>query len=189
MGVQLNISIQEERNSIIVNECTGFYSIKNIGGFGTINEKIEDITDAFIEIQPPSATSKYPFKVKTFPNFPNKELISYEILPVDVNAQEIESGEWKFKYTVEFTDPKTGKVTTRTAYEAAVLTKNVECCIDKMTSGKLRIDALNDPKQKLIIELSNMLEGVKQLIECGQYGKANETIEYLKSHCKCCGCH
>lgn len=189
MAVHLNISIQEEKNSIIVNDCTGTFSIKNTGGYGTQNLRIEDITDAYIEVQPPSATEKYPFKVVTFPEFPDKDFPAYEIMPNDVGAEEIESGEWKFKMTVVFTDPKTGASSTKTAYATEVLTKNVECCIDKMTSGKLRINASNDPKQKLIIELSNLLEDVKKLIGCGQYGKANEVIEYLKSHCKCCGCH
>ena len=187
MAVRLKISAEELNNSVIINDCTGTYGPNNKSGYGVYNDKIEDITDAFIEVQPPSSNEPYPFKIKTHPDFPNKEGFSFELLPYQFNMKVIESGEWKFKMTVVFVN-KNGTFT-RTAFATEVFTADVECCIDKMTSGQLKPGALNDPKQRLIIELSNMLESMKKQIEQGLHGKANETIELLKGHCQCCGCH
>lgn len=187
MSIESKISVKEKSNSILITDCTGTFNPSNKGGYGTQNFTKSQITDAFIEVQKPSHTEEYPVKINTYPNFP-KSVDEFEILPYMIDGDtEIESGKWKFKQTVIFTDSK-GKKTTSTAYEVVVFTKNVACCIDKMTAGKLKYDGLNDKKQILIRELSNLLEDVEKQIKCGLYDKANDTINYLKSQCECCGC-
>jgi len=187
MSLKLSISATELKSSFLINDCTGTYAFDNKCGFGIPNLRIEDIIESNLEIQPPSSASEYPISINVYPDFPNKEGDSYEVLPYMVGMQEIESGEWKFKLVVVFN--KGGVKTTKTAYLTKVFVKTVECCIDKLTSGKLKVNAINDDKQKLILELSNLLEDVNYQIECGLNETANKNIEYLKSHCQCCGCH
>lgn len=186
MSIEVKISAEEKDSLILIKDCTGSFSPSNTGGYGTQTFTKDQVTDSFLEIEPPSSKEPYPFKIQTYPGFPNS-LNELKVYPSSIGAEEIESGKWKFKLTVVFTDKK-GKETTVTANEVKVFIKNVSCCIDKMTANKLKPNALSDPKQRLVFELSNMLEGVKRQMKCGLYDKANETIEYLKSQCECCGC-
>lgn len=177
MSFNLEISVQEEKNSFIVKDCT-----KDYGADG-LNK--DYITKAVLEVQPPSATEPYPFKIDTYPYFPklNNEK---EILPFKVGADEIESGEWKFKLIVTF-KKSTGQEVTKTAYHSEIFINQVVCCVDKMTPA-IDNNAFNDPKQKAIIELSNLVENLKRQKECGLTEEAKKTIDLLKEKCKCCGC-
>lgn len=190
MGLELSISATEEINSFIIHDCTGKYTPDNEGGYGLPNVRIEDATDAFFEIRTPSLKeSDEAIKIVVYPDLPSLDVSAYEILPSMLNFtnDEIESGEYKIKYTVLTTD-KLGVNRTNVAYLTKVFTKTIECCIDKMTANKLTKGVFKDEKQKLVIELSNLLEDVKKQIDCELTKKANETIEYLKSQCKCCDC-
>lgn len=188
MSLSLNISASEEKNSLIIYDCTGNYSVDNKTGYGVPNLKIEDVMDAFFEIKGPNwQPGQDPIKITVYPDLPNKEGLGYEVLPSALgNPTEIESGKYEIKYTVIFKDKK-GTQITKTAFYTIVCIKSVTCCIDKRMKEVNRFGA-NDPKQQKIIELSNLLESVCYQIECGNFGTANQDIEYLKSQCKCCGC-
>jgi len=188
MSIKLKISADELSNSFIVNDCTGNYAHDNTGGYGPpVNYQIKDIKEAYLEFKFPSDT-EYSHKVITTPDFPNKDGFGIEILPYMVGLADIESGQCKIKFTVVF-NTKTGSTETFSAYTTIVFVKNIECCIDKLTANRLNTGAFKDEQQKLILELSNLLEGVKYQIEDGLYDTADKTIDYLKSHCKCCGCN
>jgi len=189
MSLKLAISIEELQNSFVIKDCTGKFSFENKTGYGVPNYKYEDINDAFIEIYSPSCNG-VAIKINTLPDFPNKDEFDYEILPYMVGSKhnEIESGLWKVRQTVIF-NKKDGSLDKQTTLGIIVMKNSIECCIDKLTANKLTHDVFKDDKQKLIIELSNLLEDVKLQIERGLNDLANTTIEYLKSHCKCCGCH
>lgn len=186
----MKISVTETLEALFLQDCTGLFSGENKGGYGIPNERLEDMTDSYIDVQPPSATTKYPFRINTFKDgYPAKDAFGYEILPYMVGStnNEFESGEWKFKQTVVFT--KGTKVTTKTAYLSEILIKSIECCVDKATKGKLQGgDIFSDPKKKLVIELSNLLEDSLRNKKCGQTESAKKTIDLLKEHCNCCGC-
>lgn len=177
MNFTPKIQVTEEKSSFIVKDCASY----DIKGF-TIN----DIADAYLEIQPPSATEKYPFKITTYPDFPNNEGIDFEVLPTEFGMTELESGEWKIKSSVVFNTATGGKVT-KTALCSVIFIKTVECCIDKRIP-ELSSGLLTNEKQKFIIELSNLLEGAKRSIRRGLTEEATKTIDYLKANCKCCGC-
>ena len=114
-------------------------------------------------------------------------LISFEILPSMLAMEEIESGEYKIKYITVYKDKKGGEYTKKATY-SLFCTKSMICCVDKMVKN-IRSGGFKDPKQQLIIELSNLLQGVLYQVECGNYGLANKDSEYIKAHCKCCGCN
>lgn len=186
----MKISVTETLEAIIFEDCTGTYSGDNKGGYGIPNLDLANMTDSYIEVQSPSSTEKYPFKIQTFPNYPAKDAFAYEILPymIGQSNNEFESGEWKFRQTVVFT-AKNGKVDTKTALVTQILTKAVECCIYKATQGKLTDgEIFTDPKKKLVIELSNLLQSALRNKNCGNTEEAKKTIDYLKAHCNCCGC-
>lgn len=188
MGLQLSISAKEEKKSIFLFECTGSYSFDNKGGYGGLNPKVTDAVEAYVEVQTPSMNDGDELiKINLYPNFPTSTEVGFEILPTQLGMKnEIESGRYKFKYTV-VTQDKNGVKTTKTAYFVLFCMNSVTCCIDKRIK-EIRAGGSNDPKQKLLIELSNLLESVKYQIDCGNLGTANEDVDYLKSQCKCCGC-
>lgn len=187
MSNVVKISVEEQKGFAILNDCTGLYSPKNTGGYGYPNLSKKDIISAILHIEPPSAKDDYPYQIELYPNFPNQENNGFEITPSMMDMDELESGQYKFKLVVTFED-KNGVKTTSTAYATEVFIKTVECCVDKMNAGGLKLGSLSDPKQRLITELNIMLSNANRLIGCGLYGKANEIIELLKAHCECCGC-
>jgi hypothetical protein len=107
-------------------------------------------------------------------------------LPQEFGLREIESGEWKFRLTVTF-ENKNGSKTIKVAYCSSVFINAVTCCLDK-NMPSINANAYKDEKQKLKIELSNLLESANKNIRCGLNGEANKIIEYLKAQCKCCNC-
>lgn len=178
MGFTTKIIITEEKNSFLVKDCSSY---------GAVGFRIDDIINAFLEVQPPSATDKYPFKIITYPVFPNKRGDEFGVMPSRFKMDELESGEWKIKFTIEFKN-RTGGTVTKTTFCSVVFIKTVECCVDKLTPVLKPGKAFTDQKQKTILELSNLLEGAKLAMERGLNGEANKVIDYLKAHCKCCGC-
>lgn len=188
MSLEVKISLDEKTNSFVIFNCTGNYSGDNKGGYGPPNYKASDIQESYLEIQPPSATTEYPYKIDTTGDLPNSEGLGFEVQPSEVgqNNDEMESGLWKFKYTEVFT-LKSGGTKTKVAYLSEVLTKSLECCISKHT-GKLDKNAFKDPRQRTAIELSTLFQDVIYQIKAGRFDHANSTIEYLKSKCQCQGC-
>lgn len=187
MSLQLKISATEQKNSIILYECTGNYSINNKGGYGLPNPKIEDVSEAYFEVKTPSfIDGGDPIVINAYPSFPTNEERGYEVLPQAFGMKEIESGEYKIKYIVVYKD-KNGSSFTKTAFYTLFCLNSVTCCVDKMVKG-IRAGGFNDPKQQLTIELSNLLTSIKYQVDCGNTGIANSDLEYLKEQCKCCNC-
>lgn len=188
MSLQLQISAVEEGNSIIVYDCTGNYSHSNTGGYGGLNPKRDDVVEMYFDIKTPTwKEGQDPIRINVYPDLPNKEEFGYEILPSFLQmGDEIESGQYIIKATL-VTEDKNGSKTTKTAVMVLFCVKSITCCVDKKVKD-VRAGQFNDPKQQLIIELSNLLESLNYQVKCGNYGIANKDLEYLKSHCKCCGC-
>ena len=185
----LSISVTEEKNSIIFYDCTGSYKYDNTNGYGIPNFKIEDAVEAYLEIKNPTwKEGQEPIKIDLFPNFPSIDKYGFELLPSKLGGtnNEVESGQYKFKYVVVMQD-KLGIKHTFSAYVTLFCINSVTCCIDKRMK-EVRSGGANDPKQQLIIELSTLLESTNYQVECENYETANEMVEYLKANCKCCGC-
>jgi hypothetical protein len=185
----LQISVTEEKNSIIFYDCTGPHSYDNKNGYGHPNPKIEDVVEAYLEVKRPGwVEGQEPIKIVLYPSVPNLTGFGFELTPSMLGSSnnDVESGQYKFKYVVVTVD-KNGLRLTHTAYVTLFCMNAVTCCIDKRIK-EIRAGGHNDPKQQLIIELSNLLEAVKYQIDCENFGIANEDVEYLKSQCKCCGC-
>jgi hypothetical protein len=186
-GLSYQISITEEGvSSIFIHDCTGRYSYKNEGGFGKPNFELKDIKSSFLYITVPHATE--PVKIDVTGVFPNKEENGYEILPfmLGLPNNEITSGEYKVKAEISGTD-KNGVEWIRTVLIAKVFINQVVCCVDKMQKIVDK-DAFKDEKQKLAIELSNLIESVKHGVDCELNSTVVETIEYIRAQCQCCGC-
>lgn len=185
----LSISVTEEKKSIVFYDCTGSYRYDNLNGYGTPNFKVENAVEAYLEIKNPTwKEGQEPIKIDLFPDFPTVDKFGFELTPSKLGGtnNEVESGQYKIKYVVVMEDSK-GSRFTFTAYVTLFCIKSVTCCIDKRVK-EIRANGFNDPKQQLIIELSTLLESVNYQVECENYETANEMVEYLKTHCKCCGC-
>jgi hypothetical protein len=186
MSLSPKISVSEEKNSFNVFDCTGLFSSNNKGGYGVYNPQVKDTTEAFIEVSTPdSGETKY--KVDVYPYLPNTDKTGFEVVPLKVGYSDgvLQSGKYTIKFTVIGTYK--GKAFTYSVTHVVVFTRAVECCVDARMK-ELDKNVFKDDKQKKIIELSNLLENVCYQIDCGLYDLANETIEYLKLQCQCCGC-
>lgn len=188
MALNLKITATEQKNSFIVYDCTGNYNGENKGGWGIPNQRIEDVEDAYLEIYPPNhPEGAEPIKIVTYPDFPNTEVLGFEILPYMVGmTSEIKSGEYKIRLVVSGTDKK-GVAFKKSTILSVVFTRSVECCVDHLLK-RVGPDAFKSEAQKKIIELSNLLESVKYNVDCGLNTKANDIIQYLAAQCECCGC-
>lgn len=186
MSLTTKIEASEQRNSFIVYDCTGIYKYDNLGGWGAPNEKIADVISSVLEITSPSNPN--PYTIDVFPYFPNLQNGGIEILPSQVGQanNEIESGEWIIKWTIQVKN-RLGETNTYTSYYSAVFTHVVTCCIDKRVR-EVKVNGYKDVKQQIILELSNLLESVKNDIEHGFNKSANNIIKYLKEQCNCCDC-
>lgn len=188
MSLIIKIDTCEESNSFLVFDKTGNYNGDNKGGYGSPNYSADKIIESYIEVQGPSDTEIFPYKIAVTGSLPNKECLGYEILPIQIGQTnaELESGKYKVKLTHVF-QLKSGGTKTLTGSTVNVFINNISCCINKLP--KLNKDMWKDPKQKAIAELNLLFEGVVYDKDCGLYDQANTTIEYLKGQCKCTGCH
>lgn len=138
-------------------------------------------------VQGPSDTEEYPHQVDVTGSLPNDEGLGLEVFPADIGQTEgPESGQYKFKLETVILLPG-GSTKTLTSYYTTVLTRTLQCCIDK-NNGTLDSNAFNDVRQKAIIRASTLFNDTLLAVEKGFYDQANKNIDYLKAQCKCPDC-
>lgn len=187
MGLQIKPTGEESSTSLIVYDCTGTFASDNPGGYGGSNYSKGRIQSSLLEILGPSDTDYHEFDVTGM--LPNTEGLGYEILPsmMGQSGDIIESGKYKLRLSHVILKEDDVSTTTITGYGVCVLTNSIKCCIDKLELDPSQ-NAFQNPKQKQILELKNLLEGVDSNIESGFYDKADTTIDYLKAQCICTEC-
>lgn len=189
MSLQLKISAEEQKNSFIVYDCTKNYRFDNLGGWGTINPEIKNITTATIFVWPPNLpSSSDPYSIDATDNFPNEEGMGIEITPSQIGQvnNRLVSGLYKIKLEVSGVD-KRGIKFKKDASVLEVFVNDVTCCVDGLQKF-VNKDAHKDKKQQAAIELNNLLESANYAIGCQLYNQASEIIEILKSQCVCIDC-
>lgn len=185
----LQASAVEESNSFIMYDCTGLIRHDNLGGWGAVNIEKKSVTDSYFLITPPNlpATSK-PLKVDTYPDFPNREDMGYEILPymVGMTNDKILSGLWKIQWVITYLDKnKQSRTVSTTIFK--IFKKQVECCVEQW-SKLVDKNAYKDKKQQKIIELENLLFCMNNAIDNELNNEAVSIIEYLQEQCVCPDC-
>lgn len=179
------ITVDEQESSFLVFDCTGNFAGDNTGGYGGPNPRKDQVTKNILEVTKPG--SKIPIELDVTDYLPNKDNIAMEVFPAMIGqtGSAMDSGKYNFKYITTTTTSKGSK--TVESYEVAVFVNSVKCCVDKL-SPLIDGNASKDLRQQKILELSNLLEGIEKNIENGNYDKADSTIEYVKSQCKCQDC-
>lgn len=113
----------------------------------------------------------------------------FQVMPWDLGGREkIESGLWKVELVMEGTDDKGNNFTYRSKSQA-LFTKEVQCCVDKMTANTLNVplnDLFRDEKTRKTSELSMLLSTVLNA-DCCDIKSADRIVTYIKLHCRC-GC-
>jgi hypothetical protein len=185
--LRAKVKVEEQKNSMLVYDCTGRYSPDNTGGYFGPNPTKERAYKATLEVCVPDS-SEYGSPIDLSANLPNKEDVPVEIYPYQIGqiGPFLTSGKYKFKYTVTASVPGGLDVTT-TAFYTTVFTNEVECCVDK-ASSTIDVGNLKGKKEQDKIEISNILENVMSLICSGDYDKADKNIQYIKSYCSCPNC-
>ena len=183
MGLVTSISTSEQKQSFIIDDCTGEYKSTNPTGWGGLNPRIEDVTESYFEIIDPNGKK---YTVNVFPDFPNKDGFGMEIMPYMLDSAKgvIESGLYRIKWIVKGISK--GLEFNVTANHVAVFKNDVFCCVDKHTV-KLDKNIATSPEQKQIVEMKNIMKATEYAIEEGMFETANKNIEYLKLNCdNCC---
>jgi len=189
MGLEIKISATEKEDYFLVFDCTGSYSGENKGGYGGANPHMSAVITSTLFVQGPSDTEEYPHRIDVTGALPNKEGIGFQVLPVLIGQtnSELESGKYKLKLVHDVQSSSSAAMMEKTGTTTEVFVNNITCCIDKH-SNEINENLHKDPRQKKVIELNLLLEGVNKQIDAGFYDKANETIDYMKLQCKCSSC-
>lgn len=188
MSLQVNLSVSEKSaSSVYVYDCTGSYSPDNTGGLGGINPKITDVQKATLRILVPGATEYVDINMTG--DFPNLDEVPLELTPsmVKITGDTFTSGKYKFQLVYDVIIK--GSVVTKTGYYVTVLTKDIECCLDKKVH-LVNENVSTDEAQQQIVMLTNLLEIAKTEAcpEIALYDAADKKIEYLNGQCKCSTC-
>lgn len=185
--LRIKLSHKEERNSLIIYDCTGKASAENRSGWGHRTIELSWITAAQLEIYKPE--EKSPVIINTFPDFPRTDDFGFEIPQIRLGMTGgLESGAYKVVLRVKGTRPDQSK------FEIAgsnifILTKKAECCVDKLTARTANIPTsvfMKDDKKKKAVELSNLLQDVFWAKEKGFIDAAQNTLKYINLQCECC---
>ena len=187
MGLHLKIDAEEQKNSFILEDCTGRYRFDNLTGWGSPNPEPKKITSSTLFITPPGRTSG-PLSVDLTGNFPNEDFLGYEILPYMTGStnNKLISGKYILRLEIVGIDRKGNEYST-SAQVDKVFINDVTCCLD-LLQKKINKDALKDRKQQLILGLMNLLESANYSIKHELTDQASEIVELLKSQCQCTDC-
>lgn len=180
MGLITKISAKEFSNSFAVYDCTG----NGPTGWNNPDSKISNVTDDYIEVYPPGATT--PYKITLYPSFPTIDSsLGFEITPTMVGGTHIISGKWKISRTTTGTD-RNGNTYTKKCMCIEIFINSARCCVDKMLKN-VSYDSFRDKKKKLALELDAHLLSIERTKECLPDG-ANDILEFINLQCQCCGC-
>lgn len=187
MGLILKISLEERVGSFVVKNITGKWSGEYPYGLGLPTVIPLWVTSVRFYITPPGS----PMSIVVDPGteWANDES-EFQVMPWDLGGREkIESGKWKVEAIIEGTDDK-GKNFMYKTTDQEVFTKEVECCVDKMTAKTLNTplnDVFRDEKSRCTAELSVLLLRAMKAKDCGNLDSSDRIITYIKLHCRC-GC-
>jgi hypothetical protein len=188
-SLQLYISAKEDKDKIVVYECTGKYSGSNSGGWGKPNYELSMVTKAQFEVYPPQVTT--PIIIQIFPEFPTDDKdIGYELPVSFFSMTKVESGTWKIGMRVFGTDSKAVAFERYTEMRF-IFTKTAECCVDKLLSSTANVPVTvftKDDKKKVASELHTILEKALWAKECNKYDVAQNLLKYITLQCECPGC-
>lgn len=188
MSLIVKISAIEEKDRIVLYECTGKYSGDNKGGWGKPNVELTHVQFAQLEVYPPNVT--VPIIVPVFPNLPTDDTdLGYE-LPIDLfSMKKVESGVWKFVLKVKGVDSKAVPFE-KSGEVKEVFTKSAECCVDIMRRKTLNAyvnASTKDEKREAARELSVILDDALFAKCCGNYDVAQRLLKFINLQCECCG--
>jgi hypothetical protein len=108
----------------------------------------------------------------------------------DFGSKMIASGLWSVKFVITGTNGSGSNF----SYEAtaeAVFTKEVECCLDKMSAKTNNVkldDVFRDETSRQLAEMQVLLTRAKKAIDCCNLVGANELITQISLNCRC-GCN
>lgn len=180
MAVELKISIEENCDSIYVNDCTGKYDKKcNETGWGHPNNwTLLDVNSAEVHIYPPKSDA--PIILDLYPDFPTDEKAGYEILPEDLGMEKFKSGAWRFDYYVRVGNDNILLITSCTDY----LVEDIKCCVN----GKKLDVTVENFESKEVIDSNNLcllLDSSICNFEEGNIKEGEKIMDYLYNKCNC----
>lgn len=177
MAEQLKIDVKEDGCSLYIFDTTGAYKTPcNKGGWGTPNQKVSDAISASVDVYSPKSTT--PLTVDLTGIFPNTKNIGYEFVPEDFGTEKIESGIWKFKYSVVTASG------TITGESSVLVSSDLESRIDPFICSLDVSDPESEDSRKSISMLNGILN-MKRAYCCEKYDQAQRIAEFLYNQLNC----
>lgn len=181
---KLNAFIGNACKSLILKDVTGAYNaITNIGGYGSPNSEIGDITSVQINIITPTVA----YSIIDPIGFPTLDSnFEYEV-PTSIISS-IPDGIYKIEYILS-----DGVTTFSYGPKYHVFYCNIKCCVQKLIidACKIKCDC-NNPIVKNAAYANILLLGLEANKECGNMLVVNEILVKLNQICgftsQDCGC-
>jgi len=189
MSLVFKIALEERVGSFVIKDVTGNYTFDYPYGYGPLNVLPSYVTSCKAYIKSPVNANEIMKDLGS--QFPG-DGSEFQIMPWDVNANNIASGKWTVRVEMEGTYPtghaQAGLTFKFSATTSAVFIKDVECCVDKMTAQTYNVkfdDVFREDKSRKTAEMSMLLNRVKRAICCDDMVSADNIITYLRLNCRC----
>lgn len=186
MTTKLSISAKEDKDKLVITECTGKYKGDNKHGWGLPNTTLSSVTHAQFEIYPPTQTSATIINIS--PDFPTDDTdLGYEIPATTFGMTTLESGVWKIGYRVN-------GIINSIPYEyyterRFIFTQQAQCCVDKLMGITVNVPVqtfLKDDKKKAATELYLLMTDALWAKQCNNFDAAQKILKYINLQCQNC---
>ena len=205
MALQISISVRGSTDGlgVVFTDSTGLYSSTNLGGYGTINPDVSDVTAYSVDFTIPDSTT---YQLSNPPTIITIDLFALGFPTISTitipntafglaSTATLPDGIWNADATATGTTVD-GAFSSTTDADFA-LYYNARCCSDgKIAEHATCTCTKFDATDVKIIKMDMALDVVDYLVECGQIAKAGNVIAFAKQTCAqiencdsgCAGC-
>lgn len=191
MPLELKYDIETPGNRLSINfiEKTGSYSTGNLGGYGAPNPYLSDIISAQISITKRGGTT---YNINVYPTLPTNDPTLKYLIPATsfgfASGEKITDGLYQVAYQVQYLDSGNNVITSSDSFYFPFI-EGLKCCVSKMRS-KISVSSspcvgCEDKQRDEINQMSALVEGICDLVECDKLNKAQEVIDYVQKYCNC----
>jgi len=191
LELQYTILLTPDGTTLKIVETTDAYSTTNVGGYGTVNPVVGDVTDVALEIV--SDGSAYTFASADVPDLPddaaeNVTVITSDQLGQDTGVQ-LPDGILTLTFTYSGTFNSVPFIAENTIYKG--IAPSLECCyaklITKVSTGNCGCSS-QEEGYKTAMKLRTTIDAFYQAATCNDTDRAQELLAQGQFICEDCDC-
>lgn len=206
MAWQISIYARQSSDGlgVVISDTTGQYSPTNLGGYGTINPDLADVTACSADFTIPDSTTyqlSNPPTIITIDlfalGFPAISTITIPNTAFGLSSTSVLPDGW-YNADVTMTATTVDGDVTSTADDDFVISYSARCCVDGAIAEHATCTCSNfDATDVKIIRMDMAVDVIDYLVECDKLVQAANTLAYAKQQCAalancgggCSGCH